>query len=225
MLQDINFQVKAGERVGVGPYISASLVRTTLILLCSWSYWIRKIYPDFGDPALHIHQGLCNFRWLAYSYHQFRCPSLKCYHHSSSGEFLVYVVFFLATKLYFCQPELLNGSLRHNLDVSGQYDDTTLNDALRAAGLFSVQHVSDENRITLDTEVTSGGKNFSLGQRQIIALARAIVRQSKLLILDEATSAIGESFVLLRPTLRDSHQGRLRDRRCYSSLTSHGVEE
>ena len=89
------------------------------------------------------------------------------------------------------QPELLSGTLRHNLDIFGQYDDSTLNDALRAAGLTSLQRSSDDTRITLDTEIASGGGNLSVGQRQMIALARAIVRQSKLLIIDEATSAIG----------------------------------
>ena len=80
------------------------------------------------------------------------------------------------------QPELLIGTLRQNLDPFDEYDDATLNDALRAAGLFSLQ---GESRFSLDSPVSAGGGNFSIGQRQILALARAVVRRSKLLILDE----------------------------------------
>ncbi|KAI8986290.1 P-loop containing nucleoside triphosphate hydrolase protein [Trametes punicea] len=99
--------------------------------------------------------------------------------------------------------ELLSGTLRQNLDPFSQYDDAVLNDALRAAGLFSLQGESDEGRITLDSPLSSGGSNLSVGQRQILALARAILRQSKLLILDEATSAIDyEIDTIIQNSLR-----------------------
>ncbi|KAI0705524.1 P-loop containing nucleoside triphosphate hydrolase protein [Earliella scabrosa] len=101
-------------------------------------------------------------------------------------------------------PELLSGTLRQNLDPFGAHDDSTLNDALRSAGLFSLQEGTDHARITLDTEISGGGGNLSVGQRQIIALARAIVRRSKLLILDEATSAIDyETDAIIQKSLRE----------------------
>jgi len=85
------------------------------------------------------------------------------------------------------QPELLSGTLRQNLDPFDQNDDATLNNALRAAGLFSLQEGTESGdlRLTLDSNIAGAGANLSIGQRQIIALARAMVRGSKLLILDE----------------------------------------
>ncbi|KAF5377185.1 hypothetical protein D9615_006331 [Tricholomella constricta] len=105
-------------------------------------------------------------------------------------------------------PELLSGTLRQNLDPFDQYDDATLNDALRAAGLFSLQSEMEEGRITLDSAISSGGGNLSVGQRQILALARAIVRGSKLLILDEATSAIDyKTDSIIQTSLRQELRG------------------
>ncbi|KAF7348331.1 Multidrug resistance-associated ABC transporter protein [Mycena sanguinolenta] len=105
-------------------------------------------------------------------------------------------------------PELLSGSLRANLDPFGQYDDAELNYALRAAGLFALQSEMDEGRITLDSAISSGGSNLSVGQRQIFALARAIVRKSKILILDEATSAIDyKTDSIIQNSLRQELRG------------------
>jgi ABC-type multidrug transport system fused ATPase/permease subunit len=83
-------------------------------------------------------------------------------------------------------PELMSGTLRHNLDLFGQHDDAVLNDALRSAGLFSLQADADESKLTLDTPISSGGSSLSVGQRQVIGLARFVPSELyKLHISDE----------------------------------------
>jgi len=104
---------------------------------------------------------------------------------------------------------LLSGSLRENLDPLSQYDDATLNGALRASGLFSLQSDDEDGCLMLDSQIASGGSNLSVGQRQILALACAIVRGSKLLILDEgarfplpsSVSALANPFLRLQQRL------------------------
>ncbi|KAF7299044.1 hypothetical protein MIND_00852700 [Mycena indigotica] len=105
-------------------------------------------------------------------------------------------------------PELLAGTIRANLDPFGEREDSTLNDALRGAGLFSLRIDGHSSGLTLDSVVAREGSNMSLGERQIVAMARAIVRRSPLVILDEATSAIDfETDALIQRTLRNEFKG------------------
>ncbi|KIY66891.1 P-loop containing nucleoside triphosphate hydrolase protein, partial [Cylindrobasidium torrendii FP15055 ss-10] len=86
-------------------------------------------------------------------------------------------------------PELVSGTLRYNLDPFEEHDDAALNDALRSSGFFALQEAG-EHRLSLDSDIADTGGNLSLGERQIVVLARGLLRASKLLILDEASSAI-----------------------------------
>nr|GAT58777.1 predicted protein [Mycena chlorophos] len=105
-------------------------------------------------------------------------------------------------------PELLAGTIRANLDPFGAHEDAALNDALRGAGLFSLRIDGETSGLTLDSVVDREGSNLSLGERQIVAMARAIVRRTPLVVLDEATSAIDfETDALIQRTLRTEFQG------------------
>jgi ABC-type multidrug transport system fused ATPase/permease subunit len=66
------------------------------------------------------------------------------------------------------QPELLNGTLRHTLDMFGEHNDVVLNSALQAAGLFALQDNLGERGLNLDSQIAAGGANLSIGQRQVI---------------------------------------------------------
>jgi len=96
------------------------------------------------------------------------------------------------------QPDLLVGTLRSNLDPFAVHDDATLHDALRSVRLA----------LPLDAPISSGGDNLSVGQRQMVAITRALLRRSKVVILDEATAAIDhESDVAIQRVLRQELVG------------------
>ncbi|KAK4127358.1 hypothetical protein N657DRAFT_565667 [Parathielavia appendiculata] len=128
-------------------------------------------------------------------------------------------------------PTLFRGTVRSNLDPFGEHTDLELWSALRQADLVPADGgppgtepqggslnnnsnhpattAKDTNRIHLDTVVEEDGLNFSLGQRQLMALARALVRGSQIIVCDEATSSVDmETDDKIQATIASGFRGK-----------------
>lgn len=89
-------------------------------------------------------------------------------------------------------PVMFSATLRVNLDPQKKFTDNEIWRALEITELKD--HVMaltcGKGQTPLDTEISEGGSNFSFGQRQLISIARSVLRRCKIILLDEATSGI-----------------------------------